>query len=131
MSSHTINCIGIAPEGSKEYLYYAMNRLEIEQEKVKAQKEGRKILYWYAQTKTGVRILKGNQTVEDKDLPPYKTVQCPICQGKGRKIVDNSKNIPLVKSCPVCNSSGITKNKYWNKWHTWQLEEMKKEFQEA
>jgi len=97
-----------------------MNRLEVEQVRVKAQKEGLAIAYWIAQTKKGEQVIKQKNFREfggvfDEELGIVaKVIPCPVC---------------LQKGCPVCDYSGVTKNGHWLKWREWQIESMKKEYQ--
>ena len=57
--SYTIHCIGYAKiKNGKRRMFYAMNRLEIEQQRVLALQEGLQISEWEAQTRTGKKILK-------------------------------------------------------------------------
>jgi hypothetical protein len=134
--SITIHCIGYARTGgyvnekgegvTQHRLFYAMNRLEVEQKRYEAAKEGLKINYWVAQTKTGLRILASKKVfveywpINDKDVPRVNTVTCPICLGEGH----NGKYY-----CPVCNGSGITKKGNEKRWQPWQIEHMKAERQ--
>lgn len=120
--SFTYHVIGEGPliDGKKR-IYAAMNRLEIKQELEKARKEGDSILTWYAQTRTGCRVL-GNENamswpIKTEHIPLPKTVTCPICEGEGH----NGKYF-----CVICNGSGICKPGNEKKWLPWQLEEMKK-----
>lgn len=119
--SYTINCLGYGPvDKGRRQVFYAMNRLEIEQQRHKAKEEGVEIQYWIAQTKTGERILGypawGSQL--DRNVPHVKTVVCPVCLGQG----GNGKYY-----CPVCNGSGITTPGNDKHWQPWQIEGMKKE----
>jgi len=120
--SVTINCLGYGPidKGSRR-MFCAMNRLEIEQERHKAGKEGIKIEFWQAQTRTGEMILGGTFDQLDRNVPHVKTVICPVCNGKGR----NGKYY-----CPVCSGSGITRPGNEKKWMPWQIENMKAEGRE-
>lgn len=119
--SYTINCLGYGPvvDGTRR-VFSAMNRLEIEQARHQAKKEGIKIVYWIAQTKVGEKVLGypawGSQL--DRDVPHVKTITCPVCLGQGR----NGKY-----HCPVCNGSGITTPGNEKRWQPWQIEGMKKE----
>ena len=113
--SYTVHCVGLSP--SREY--YAMSKMEIAQANHRAKKNGDQIIEWYAQTKTGVRILGANDTnkcVPAEKIKLPKMVTCPICEGRGK----NGKY-----SCPVCNFSGITRPGYEKKWRPWQLESMR------
>ena len=86
--SQTINCIGEAPTNNpnKVRLFYAMNRRELQQEQIKASKEGLHIAVWYAQTKTGCRVLGTTWTYEEIQtckIPKTKLIPCPCCHDKG------------------------------------------------
>ena len=122
--SYTYNCIGEGQNRSTEedtvshYLYMAMSRLEIMQETKKAARHGDEIVCWYAQTRTGERILGGREMVVGESrvaaIPACKgAITCPVCNGQGK--------------CPVCNFSGITTAKILNTYRPWQLEEMRRE----
>ena len=91
----------------------AMSRLEIMQLSAYAEKAGRPIIEWQAQTKTGQRIL-GNEwsgvfPIKTADVPKVKTVECPKCKGEG-------------KGCSICNFAGFTTRKHLNGFRPWQLE---------
>lgn len=136
MSSETINIIGLGKyshEQGGRRVYHAMNKTEMLQEKVKAERDdGETISFWYAQTKAGQRILNAfepYQGVPDSEIKHVKLVECPICQGQGRKRLENGPGLPMYRGCVVCNSSGLTRSGHWKKWQDWQLEEMRKEFQ--
>jgi hypothetical protein len=118
--SYTIHCIGegrdknIGKDTNEHYLYMAMSRLEIMQETRKARRHGDEIVRWYAQTKTGKRILGGWDMVGDEiaTIPHCKgAILCPICNGQGK--------------CQACNFSGITTSKIIHTYQFWQLEEMR------
>ena len=90
----------------------AMSRLEIMQLSAYAEKAGRPIITWYAQTKTGIRIL-GDEAAEflpvrTGDVPKVKTVECPRCRGAG-------------KGCSICNFSGFTTRRHLHGFSEWQL----------
>ena len=106
--SFTYHVIGYSrPEGAREYVYPAMNRLEMEQETRKAFiRDGRVILRWEAQTRTGERILGGKPIIPATLAQTVKTVQCPKCAGKG---------------CSICNFSGITTTRWLRGFQAWQL----------
>jgi hypothetical protein len=106
--SFTYHVIGYSrPEGAREYVYPAMNRLEMEQETRKAFiRDGRVIVRWEAQTRTGTRILGGKEIIPATDAPKVKTVQCPKCTGTG---------------CSICNFSGITTARWLKGFRAWQL----------
>ena len=119
--SCTIHCIGLGqeqPDGSRQ-AYYAMNRLEIMQQTVKARKyDNNEIAYWYSQTRTGDKVLGNNDeysvggTVDANTIPKAKNVvPCEVCEGAG---------------CYICNDSGITKKGHYKNWQDWQIADIKK-----
>ena len=110
--SYTVHCVGVP-------LGLAMSRLEIVQEERKAASQGRQISYWYAQTKTGERILGDTGPIPLERIPNLpKVVICPICEGDG----SNGRYV-----CPVCNSSGVTRPGHERQWQQWQLDHMREE----
>ncbi len=133
--SITINCIGrgpVEPIDDSSYRrreYHAMNRLEIKQEIEKAHRRGEAIIEWYAQTKTGCRVLGDDQAqywpVLTSNLNLPATVTCPICHGDGYRMKEKDFMSPF---CVVCNGSGICKKGHEKGWQDWQLERMRAEF---
>ena len=65
-------------------------------------------------------------------IPTIKMVACPICNGVGREVKPPlpGEKIPQIKHCVVCNGSGICRPNHWKKWDDWQIESMRKEWQE-
>jgi len=84
--SQTVHCLGFARmDDQSERVYLAMNRVEIAQMRIEAERDGYTIGHWIAQTKTGVRILgpkcDGVQcAVADADVPRARVVECSILQ---------------------------------------------------
>jgi len=118
MSSHTYHIIGYAPMGpNRQALYCTMSRVGIVQQMQKAERQGRRITHWQAQTKTGLRVLgliDGFWFCSTSELPRLpKLVDCPICNASG---------------CIVCDYSGLCKPGHWNKWLPWQLDEMRADY---
>ena len=116
MSSHTIHVIGFAvvkQEGNTttERLFYAMNRVEMEQQRRKASKDGLTIDRWVSQTATGTRILGGRESVGEANAPRVKLIDCDVCDTHG---------------CIVCNHSGITTKDNKNQWQDWQLKSIRR-----
>ena len=124
--SGTYNVIGqtaIITSQDKKFrrIYPANNQVEMEQQRAKARRDGKPITCWYSQTKTGNRILgDAFGWVTDDKAPKVKLVTCPICEGLGRN---------GAYYCPVCDGSGICKRGNERKWQTWQVAEMKLEYQ--
>ena len=79
-------------------LYPAMSPLDMVQQEKKAMRNGDKIVDWYAQTRTGKKMLQHRAKV--------KTVVCPKCSGFG---------------CGICNISGITTKRWLSGFQVWQL----------
>jgi len=121
MSSHTIHVIGLAKmDEQRDAMYFAMSRVEMVQQMVIAQRDGRTIDRWYAQTRTGMRML-GMYFVET--LPGYdarhfayaheiqhllpKLPTCEVCDGRG---------------CCCCKISGLARNGNARRWSAWQIE---------
>ena len=132
--SQTINVIGFSAEvkidekTSSRYECHAMNKMEMAQKKKYMEEQHTPIIGWLAQTKTGCKMIGAEdiwEEIPDNKVKHVNLITCPICNGIGR-IVNNSIASPY---CMVCNGSGITKNKYWEKWQPWQLEETKKSFE--
>jgi hypothetical protein len=109
--TQTIHCIGEAHNG---HLWYAMNKLEIAQARIKAQKENEHITHWYAQTQTGCKIL-GTDTIydiiEDAALPKIKGIIPCVCKN----------------GCFICQGTKITTKKWLNGFRAWQIERAKTE----
>lgn len=127
--SITINCIGLGPEELiegkiRQRVYQVMNRVEIVQEIEKAYKQGNYIVSWYAQTKTGKRVLGGSWDVPTNEIKLPKLVTCPVCQGEGNWSLGKG----LKHFCVICNGSGLCKKGNEKKWQSWQIESMKKEY---
>lgn len=129
--SQTIHVIGqgkgtVNGNETTRRIYYAMNRVEMEQQRAKARRDGDTIESWYAQTKTGQRILGDymppDYILPDKDAPHVKLITCPVCEGDGH----NGKY-----HCPVCDGSGLCKAGNERHWQDWQIEQMKREHAEA
>jgi hypothetical protein len=109
--SQTIHCIGEAENG---HLWYAMNKLEIAQARIKAKKENEKIIQWYAQTKTGCRILGTDSIytiVDDMALPKITGIIPCVCKN----------------GCFICRGTKITTKKWINGFRDWQIELAKTE----
>ncbi len=112
--SRTIHCLAFTQENEegKIYEYHAMNRREICQVRLEAQKAGRVISYWVAQTRTGKKILGMNKYENSKDhrdinIKGVSLVECPKCQDKG---------------CQICNWAGQTTKAWLKRFLPWQLE---------
>lgn len=109
----TYHVIGLAPAGQlAQREYWCMNKREMAQAIVKARDEGLTITHWYAQTRTGERMLGNTPIAATSDINLPKLVDCPICDGNG---------------CCVCNYSGVTQKNYWRKWSDWQLESIRRD----
>ena len=133
--SETINVIGfsapeeIEPGKLRRYECYAMNKMEMAQKaKVMADKNLR-ITGWFAQTNAGCKMLGNDaqiwEEIPDCKVKHVKLIKCPICNGMGT-IPQSGKN--FMRSCVICNGSGITRKGYWLKWQEWQLESIRLEF---
>ena len=115
--SRTYAVIGITATGK---IYPAMNKYEIEVQRIHANRDGEKIIQWNAQTKTGAKII-GDWFVVDKELNRQKYPICPICEGIGET---------EDYYCHVCKGSGIIPNKkHLSRWQDWQIEMFKEEFE--
>lgn len=135
MSSYTYHCVGLGRmvDGSQR-MWFAMNRAEIEQERIKARREGNEIVSWYAQTKTGTRILRGKDSINDADLGIVARLHgCPVCNGEWKRTLKpaTETSIAWVRLCPVCNGSGVCRKGHERRWAEWQIREMKKEWRET
>lgn len=134
--SITIHCIGQGPierideTSYRRREYHAMNRTQIKQEIEKARRRGQTITEWYAQTKTGCKILGDAQAthwpVLTSNLILPATVICPVCHGEGYRMKSSDFMSPF---CVVCNGSGICKKDHEKRWQPWQIERMKSEFE--
>ena len=136
MSTNIIHVIGMTkPNDNKQQLVYAMNKMEMAQQKRIMEKEGKPIVEWYAQTRTGCKMLGGTlpySVIDDRAIIHANLIVCPICNGIGKKqIQTETAGLPMFRSCPVCNGSGITKRGYWKHWREWQIESFKKDFAEG
>ncbi len=114
-SSHTYHVIGIIPlEPGRDRLVCAMSRAEMVQQLAIVARDDQSISHWFAQTKTGQRVLGSQESCTTSELPRMpKLVVCPVCNGN---------------NCPVCNYSGVCKRNHWLKWQPWQIENMKKRY---
>lgn len=111
MSEHTYNVVGLTKpiEGTGD-AYPCNTKTEMAQAIIVAKNKGNPIVLWTYQTSKGFHML-GDRTQlygEPRGLP--KLIECPICEKHG---------------CIVCNYSGYTRNKHWEKWQIWQLERIK------
>ena len=92
--------------------------------------KGYPITGWFAQTNQGCRMLGKDvfiwEEVPDLKVKHVKLVECPVCNGIGA--MPYPGEVGIIKSCFVCNGSGITRNGHWNKWQDWQLENIRKDF---
>jgi len=123
--SYTYHVIGCVPVSQgKELLYCAMNQLEMAQQREKAKRQGLKIAYWYAQTGTGKRILKGNWQLNDSEIEIKNIIPCAICGGLGHSTPKGKKVKVINFWCPACNGSGVTKKSQYSRWMPWQLKSM-------
>ena len=132
--SQTINVIGFSKEESigndtfRRHECHAMNKMEMAQEARKMEKRGTPVVGWYAQTNRGCQMIGCDamilEEIKTEGIKYPKLVKCPICNGQGSKAIRNG----VRRGCVVCNSSGITKQNYWNKWQEWQLESIRKDF---
>jgi hypothetical protein len=101
-----------------------MNRVEMEQQRHNAESDNAdKIIEWYAQTKTGARMLGAVcpgpwAVVMNSFVPHVKLTTCPDCHGRGH----NGNHW-----CPVCNGSGLMQPGHDKRWQSWQLDSMKAE----
>lgn len=125
--SYRVHVVGTsALVDGEQRLWYAMNTLEMNWQRIRAEREGQPITGWYAQTSTGERMLGGTSC---EGTPAIKLVPCPICDGSGLLGVTNFivHGQQLRQGCPVCDGTGQTKPGYWRKWQDRQLDEMRKE----
>jgi hypothetical protein len=120
--SRTYNVIGqsgaeLLENGNQRVVEYpAMTKTDIEQMRIRARKDGKVILYWYSQTKTGEKMLGNTPSISDEALGHVTNLEpCKVCLGPG---------------CPVCNYSGFCKP--WNEkhWQDWQIDNMKHEYRQ-
>lgn len=113
--SYTYHVIGYGIErlqeddSVKRYEYPCMNKREMAQAAIKAEKNGDKIMGWYSQTGTGTRMLGGVEHSYEGCLGIKfpKLVICPKCAGKG---------------CGICNFAGWTTKSWLKGFQDWQLE---------
>jgi len=120
--SYTYHVIGCAPVSkNKEQLFCAMNKLEMAQQRKKAERQGLKIAYWYAQTGTGKRILKGQWQIADSEIEIKGIISCAICGGLGHS---KPKGGIINFHCSPCDGSGVTRKNQYSRWQNWQLKDM-------
>lgn len=131
--SQTIHVIGFSEEVKvddktfRRYECHAMNKMEMVQKKKDMAEHGTPVVGWYAQTKTGCKMIGAEFEwfqVPDNEVKHSKLIPCPICNGIGKVV----KNMVVQASCMVCNGSGLTKSGHWLKWREWQLDGVKQEF---
>ncbi len=96
-----------------------MNKLDVLQQEIKAKKDDDIIQRWYAQTRTGLKILgiAGDyyeyEIIDASKIKRTKRViTCYICNGHG---------------CFICNDSGITTRKHIEGYRGWQQEDARLE----
>src|SRR5574343_327875 len=91
----------------RRYEYPCMNKREMAQAVIKAERNGDAIMGWYSQTGTGNRMLNGydNEIAGNVKLP--KLIACPKCHGNG---------------CGICNAAGYTTKAWLKGFQEWQLE---------
>jgi len=108
--SYTYHVVGYAARADDptdlHYLFPAMNRGEISQQRNRAKRQGLRMMFWRAQTETGERLLGGDYA-PDSQVQGTKVVSCPICKGRG---------------CVICEHSGVCPPNHWERWQPWQLE---------
>lgn len=122
--SYTYHIIGCAPDGKdRERIYPTMSKLGMAQQREKAKRDGLKIEYWYAQTGTGRRMLKGQWELRDSEIEIKGIIKCVICEGRG---YNSTEDVKIKSHCPVCDGSGVTRKNESSRWAPWQLEEMTK-----
>jgi hypothetical protein len=110
-TSRIYHCIGYGPEEKRgennrrfRIVYPAMNRLEIMQETIKANKRCETVEYWIAQTMKGKQIL-GGEIVMANRVPKPKYINC-VCKD----------------GCFICRQSGVTTLKWLKGFQDWQIE---------
>ncbi len=125
--SYTYHILGetARDEQGSARIYPCMNKREMAQSVIKADREGRPIVAWTAQTAGGARWIDMPgpwipAKVDSVKLP--KLVDCPVCGGRERRTADGIR-----RHCPVCDNSGKTTRGYEKGWSPWQLEQMKAE----
>ncbi len=131
--SQTIHVLGYAPDGGELRIYRAMNKTEIAQARKLAERDGLKIKFWQAQTKTGAKMIGAAEPwthIDDEFVKAGKAVTCPVCEGIGQKDTGEKTltGLPIVKHCIVCNGSGICKPGHEKRWQEWQLNNIRKDF---
>ena len=117
MGSYTYHVIGYGIErlqeddSVKRYAYPCMNKREMAQAVIKAEKHGDVIMGRYSQTGTGKRMLNGNEEEIAGNVSLPKLVMCPKCHGTG---------------CGICNFCGYTTKAWLKGFQGWQLEPERK-----
>ena len=111
--SFTYHCVGYGPETmngeyTRRTVYTAMNRLDIEQETIRANRRGESIVLWTAQTKTGERII-GGQEVHADLIPHAGSIPCVCSSG-----------------CFICKGTGRTTRNWLKGFQVWQVERAKR-----
>lgn len=115
VTAHVIGQIIKVDEDGNETIevsYPCMNKVEMAQAMARSIKEGAPITMWVAQTQKGIGFIGYAEYKPASQVKLPKLVDCPICEKKG---------------CIVCNYSGITEDKYWEKWLPWQLDNIRAE----
>lgn len=95
-----------------EAIYPASSRLEMARQRIRAGRDGDRIVHWVAQTQTGVRMLGVDgeyDPMADEDVK-LKVYTCAICQGRG---------------CPGCEGTGIAEKDIVSKYRPWQVAEFR------
>ncbi len=110
--SRAYHIMGYGPiADGKRRVFCASSILEAHQERVRALREGVKVVEWTWQTHTGRKMLGlnvGEFYRKDEDMPyPKGLKQCPRCVGAG---------------CQICRWAGVTTGRVLSGYKPWQLE---------
>ena len=122
----TYHVIGLAPnEYGGTNLYGAQSVLEMEWQRLHAQRQGLTITEWQPQTNTGARMLHLRadwhawDIIPDAQAPRAATIEC-VCNGHG-----HYRENGQIYSCTACDGTGRTTAKRIAKFQQWQLERVK------
>lgn len=120
--SYTYNVVPYYGDGNRGIFGGAMNKREMEVLRRTNEKYGYKVIGWYAQTKTGEKML-GGFYANDAKLKRPKFVKC-MCDGGVYGGIDFSGS-KVNYQCPVCEGVGFAPKGRQNKWMEWQIERFK------
>lgn len=124
--TETINVIGLDNHGDS---YYAMNKVEMAIANERAKMVNRQMVWWFAQTKKGMKMLGSDymgEKIPDNKIKHTKFYPCNVCFGIGH--VKKPGDLFPFLSCAVCVGIGKTTKTMWKKFPDWTVKEINRKF---